>query len=61
MKKTYIAPALDIIEFDIADIITQSNAGSGVVDDDSSGDSGNPPRREGRVASFSVNGFFTPN
>ncbi len=54
MKKTYIAPALDIIEFDMADIITHSNAGEG------SGDGViNPPKP--RVATFSTNGIFTPN
>ncbi|MBE6692468.1 MAG: hypothetical protein E7586_03950 [Ruminococcaceae bacterium] len=58
MKKEYVAPALDIIEFDLADIITHSNAGEG--EDNSDGPIIGPKPRN-KVASFSTKGLFTPN
>ena len=57
MKKEYVTPALDIIEFDLADIITHSNAGEG----DSSDGPIIGPKPRNSVASFSTNGIFTPN
>ena len=56
MKKEYIAPALEMIQFDIADIITHSNAIGG-------GEDVNKPRPRGErsIVTINPNGEFIVN
>ncbi len=56
MKKEYIAPALEMIQFDIADIITHSNAIN-----DGEGINKPRPRNERSVVTINPYGEFIVN